>query len=654
MSEAADLKVNIDDAKAEIIAAEGLRASHEIISALEKCKSSSELILDQLPDLLVIMTKEGRILKGNHAASELLECGTEDILNRNFYDAFRTETENIFKSRMTSLVKDRKINQLQFELPIINDSNEVIEYLWTISIFNQVSERRGVLLKVLGKNISKIKEFEKKLSQIFSAIPLGIFTVNGKGKIEWPYSLFTEFLLGQDKLFEKDLEKVLFEPIWGSLDSIQKAGASQVLECIGGEVLWFDMAKIHFPNEVQLKRQTSDGDQYCWLGITYHPIVIENIIEKLMIVLEDRTEVVEARRALEIQKEIENNRNKKIIEIQKCSGTLLESTFNDIDKLLPRIEIEFQQKQFQKAAHSLYSMKVIARTAGFSDLEHHAQSTEDYILQKITNNKINVDWIMQDFASFKKEFNDLKSLCFNLSGRQFGLQLKQADYMEIIHELKDLKKSSDEKTRAHADNILKKLGGGSFTEKAALSSLEERLLKQASLLAQKLGKKVKLFFDWNNIYVIQSEILTFSEIFIHLLNNAIDHGIENPEERVKKGKKKHGSIVLKALKLKNYIKISINDDGIGIEKEKIVQVALRRELVNEKQINKFKNDDIYELMLLPGFSTRDKTDNISGRGIGLNSVDDAARSLGCSKILISSNIHKGTTISFDVPSTNAD
>ncbi len=655
MSEAFKLDQKSEQAKAEIIAAEGLRASHEIITVLEKCKSSSEHIIDQLPDLLVIMTLEGRILKGNLAAVRLMNCRPDDILNLNLFDVFHAETRNIMKSRISSLLKNRELKQLQFELPIVSSSNSQVEHLWTVSVFTQISERRGPLIKVLGKDISKIKEFEKKLSQIFSAIPLGIFTVGPDGKIEWPYSLFTEYLVGQDKLSDQTLDKILFEPIWESLDSIEKTGAGQVVDCIGGDTLWFDMAKLHFPKEVKLTRETPDGIKTCWLGITYHPIVHENTIEKLMIVLEDRTEVVEARRALEMQREIENNKIKKILEIQNCSGALLEVTFNDFDILFPRMENEINSEDYEKVNRTLHAIKGIARTAGFSDLEHHVHAVEDHLLHNTAKQDVEQDWLLNNYHELKSECNELRSLCFALSGRQHGLQIRQADYMEVLHELKELRNTLDTNGKAHTDRILEKLGGGSFAIKILLSTLELRLLKQVAVTAESLGKKVDVKFDWDNIKVIQSEILTFSEIFIHLLNNSIDHGIEHPHERVKIGKPETGTILIKAEVKNRNIQITISDDGRGIDKEKIIKVALNKEIVNEKQINKFKSqEDVLELMLIPGFSTKDKADTISGRGIGLDSVNDAVKSLGCSKLNINSEINKGTTFIFDVPLTTVE
>ncbi|MFW7379927.1 MAG: ATP-binding protein [Oligoflexus sp.] len=644
-----------EQAKTEIIAAEGLRASHEIITALEKCKSSSEHILDQLPDILVIMTLEGRILKGNLAAAGLLEIDPEYILNKNLYDVFQLETRNILRSRITSLLKDREVRQLQFELPIITRSGTQKEHLWTISVFSQISDRRGPLIKVLGKDISKIKEFEKKLSQIFSAIPLGIFTVDINGEIEWPYSLFTEYLLGQDKLAGKKLDKILFEPIWATLDSIEKTGASQVVDCIGGDTLWFDMAKLHFPKEIQFTRETPDGIRTCWLGITYHPIVHENTIEKIMIVLEDRTEVVEARRALELQREVENNKIKKILQIQNCSGSLLEVTFSDFDLLFPRLQNEIKHQDIDKVARTLHGIKGIARTAGFSDLEHHVHEIEDQVLESIRNqDRLELAWLEDAYDKVRTEWSELRSLCFALSGKQHGLQIKQIDYVEVLHELTELQKYLDDHGRRHAEKILEKLGGGKFAKEVELSTLEQRLKKQAAVTAEAVDRNVHLDFKWQGVKIIQNELLTFSEIFIHLLNNSIDHGIEDQSERLKQGKAPEGKICFYAKRNKDHIHFEISDDGRGIDSETVIKLALEREIITDDQAKFLNEQDILSLILAPGFTSKKEVTKISGRGIGLDSVHDAVKALGCLDLQIESEKGKGTKFIFDIPLTTID
>lgn len=284
--------------KPEVAVAAGLRASHEIVAALERCKSSSELILDKLPDLLLIMTEDGRILKANIAASELMKSDVEHVINENFFSLFSRENLNSLKMQISVLLKDASLGQLRFELPICHLQSQVkSEFLWTISRFSQVSDRRGQLIEVVGKDVSTIREFERKLTQVFSAIPLGIVTVNGHGKIEWPYSSYCEYLLAKHQLSGKTLQEVLFGPAWGSLDANEQEAASRFTSLLGLDTVSFDKAKAQLPREVQINRRPESLGNPKWLGISYHPLVSEGRVEKIMLILEDRSAVVEAQRA---------------------------------------------------------------------------------------------------------------------------------------------------------------------------------------------------------------------------------------------------------------------------------------------------------------------------------------------------------------------
>ncbi len=638
------------EVSAEVVAAQGLRASHDVISVLEKCKSSSEQIIQQLPDLFVIMDRNGRVLKGNIEAARLLRCDTEHLLNKNIYDVFGTETRNVFRSRISVLLKDLGVKHLEFELATVDETGANVEYLWTISRFTQISDRRGPLIKILGKDISKVKEFEKKLSQIFSAIPLGIFTVNALGEIEWPYSLYSEFLLGDINLIGKRLESVLFEPVWDTLDPIERTGAMQVVSCIGGDVLWFDLAKLHFPKEVRYRRMTPEGEKNLWLGLTYHPITHENVIEKLLVVIEDRTEVIEARHALDAQREVENNKIKKILEIQACSGPLLEATFSDLEELFPRLKLEVEARDVDKIGRTLHTIKGIVRTARFADMERDVHAMEDVIIVHVSD-KTPVDghWVHESFEKIRLEWVELKSMVFALSGKQTGLHLSQEDFSSAIHELSELRKTLNEDGQKHADRILERLGGGNFAKTKPLSSLEYKIQHQRDVTCATLQKQVDIQFDWAGVEVIQNEMLTFTEIFLHLLNNALDHGVESSEERLMAGKSEIGLVIFRAYIKSDKVHVEVSDDGAGIVRERVVQAAIKREILDPVDALSIGDDEVYDLLLRPGFSSRDETTNISGRGIGLDSVNEAVRSLGGRKLEISSEEGKGTTFWFEVP-----
>ena len=140
------------------------------------------------------------------------------------------------------------------------------------------------------------------------------------------------------------------------------------------------------------------------------------------------------------------------------------------------------------------------------------------------------------------------------------------------------------------------------------------------------------------------------EPLIHLIRNSIDHGIELSDKRVSLGKSEQGTIILKAFSTGNNIVIEIQDDGAGLDGDKILSRAINKGLVNED--HSLNEKDIYNLIFLPGLSTKDTISELSGRGVGMDIVKDKIVSLG-GLIDIETERNVGTTFLLTLPITLA-
>jgi len=137
---------------------------------------------------------------------------------------------------------------------------------------------------------------------------------------------------------------------------------------------------------------------------------------------------------------------------------------------------------------------------------------------------------------------------------------------------------------------------------------------------------------------------------VHLIRNAVDHGIESPEDRIKASKRETGTIQLKAYHKGGNILIEISDDGRGLNKDRILQKALTNGLAESSA--GLADQDIYRFILLPGFSTAEKITDVSGRGVGMDVVKQAVEKLR-GKIEINSRYGAGTTFVTSFPLTLA-
>ncbi len=174
-----------------------------------------------------------------------------------------------------------------------------------------------------------------------------------------------------------------------------------------------------------------------------------------------------------------------------------------------------------------------------------------------------------------------------------------------------------------------------------------RMVRQ---LARDLGKKINLEIIGAETELDRTVIDEIGDPLVHLLRNAIDHGIEMPEVRRAKGKPEEGTVKLKAYHSGNHVFIEIEDDGAGINREKVLQKAINKGIISKQNAANLTDKQVYELIFASGFSTADKISDISGRGVGLDVVKSTIESLGGS-VTIDSEEGIGSTFSIQLPLT---
>lgn len=170
-------------------------------------------------------------------------------------------------------------------------------------------------------------------------------------------------------------------------------------------------------------------------------------------------------------------------------------------------------------------------------------------------------------------------------------------------------------------------------------------------MCKKLDKDVQLEIIGEDTEVDKNIIEHISDPLMHLVRNAIDHGIETREERLLKGKSEIGTITLEAKNAGSDVLIIIKDDGKGLDKGKIIKKAKENGLLY-KPDNEMSDKEIFNLILLPGFSTKDNISEFSGRGVGMDVVKKNVETVGGS-ISVDSIAGIGTTITVKIPLTLA-
>lgn len=183
-----------------------------------------------------------------------------------------------------------------------------------------------------------------------------------------------------------------------------------------------------------------------------------------------------------------------------------------------------------------------------------------------------------------------------------------------------------------------------------LSFAFNRLLRMAHDMSQRLGKKVELVFHGEQTEIDKTVIDRLIDPLMHLTRNSLDHGIELPADRLAAGKPETGCITLKAYQKGGNVVIEVRDDGRGLSHERIFAKAVERSMVSSSSI--LSPEEIAELIFLPGFSTVESVNDLSGRGVGMDVVRNNIRSLGGS-VEIATQPGRGTCFTLRLPLTLA-
>lgn len=185
-----------------------------------------------------------------------------------------------------------------------------------------------------------------------------------------------------------------------------------------------------------------------------------------------------------------------------------------------------------------------------------------------------------------------------------------------------------------------------------LANLFERMVRVGRKIGRELGRQVRMEVTGEHTELDKLIVEDLADPLMHLIRNAIDHGIEPPEDREQKGKDTEGVVKLAAAAQGNHVLVEVSDDGRGIDPDKTVQSAIEKGLVTREQAREMSRREIYSLLFMPGFSTRKEVSEYSGRGVGMDVVKTNITELS-GVIDVDSTPGQGMTVTVTLPITLA-
>lgn len=171
-------------------------------------------------------------------------------------------------------------------------------------------------------------------------------------------------------------------------------------------------------------------------------------------------------------------------------------------------------------------------------------------------------------------------------------------------------------------------------------------------LAKSEGKHINLVIEGKEIELDRTVLDEIGDPLVHLLRNAVDHGVESSEERLKAGKPSEGLVRLAASRQRNTVLIEVQDDGKGMDPAKLKDTAVKKGLMSKEEAAKLCDEEAFNLIFLPGFSTNTVITDVSGRGVGMDVVKTKIESLG-GNVSVRSALGEGSVVTLQLPLTIA-
>ena len=190
------------------------------------------------------------------------------------------------------------------------------------------------------------------------------------------------------------------------------------------------------------------------------------------------------------------------------------------------------------------------------------------------------------------------------------------------------------------------------TRMQPIKKVFDKIPRQVRELKSKLGREVNLIIEGEMTEVDKTLVEELSDPMVHMIRNALDHGIESPADRKEMGKAPEGTLSIRAFYEGNNVVIQVAEDGKGIDPIKMREVAVKKGVIDEDQARSISDEDAQRLIFAPGFSTAEQLSDVSGRGVGMDVVNNKISSIKGS-VDVKSEVGVGTTFSIYLPLTLA-
>ncbi|BAX62190.1 MCP four helix bundle domain-containing protein [Burkholderia stabilis] len=484
------------------------------------------------------------------------------------------------------------------------------------------------MIEKIQENAAQLKQKTADIQAMLQNMQQGILTVVEGGVVHAEYSAYLETIFETSDIAGRDLMALVFDDSAIGADARSQVDAA-VHACLGEDSMNFEFNAHLLVNEVA--KRMPDGREK-WLDLSWSAITDEtDTVVRLMLCVRDVTEI----RELTAQAGEQQRRLEMIGEILSISQDKFHDFVHSAKGFLS--ENERMIRQHERADHSIvaalfrnmHTIKGNARTYSLQHLTnivHEAEQAYESLRRADAGPDWNRDALMDDLARVREavdRYATINAVTLGRSGEpaQGGVDYLMVERAHISESLRvldgaDPANASDwQAARDAVRRMLSQLGTQGIGE--ALGGVIESLPS----LAAELGKPAPVMHIDSHGHRVRSEIgATLKNVFMHLLRNSIDHGIESSEERRAAGKAASGTIDIAVGVGGGELWFVLGDDGRGLALDRIRGIARERGWIDAGNEAALTDEAVAELIFRPGFSTAHAVTEVSGRGVGMDAV----------------------------------
>jgi HPt (histidine-containing phosphotransfer) domain-containing protein/CHASE1-domain containing sensor protein len=512
----------------------------------------------------------------------------------------------------------------------------------------KLAEANATLERKVEERTRELVDAHAEIKEILDNLDDVVITVEPDLTVGRTFSASSKRVLGIGEIAGAGLKSLLFKDL-----DIHEQEASRHMFALD-MLSSFDQFQWSISSDELLKVITfrmPNGAGERTLSLRYSPVFDGDTLRKVVVVAADITEILALRASLAAREKESTLRDSIISELAAADKAAVHGFFAEMDERLDVVKAFAaapSQTTIADVMRPLHTLKGSARAVGLRALARVVHEAEDSLAPR------EMDQATTDEAESDAERIDLGALVGDAIATcgeyrrvftdVFASSSAPGGNAKVMGRLRSLLESgkTDRRELVHWLDAVK------ANQAVSVADLFEAFRPSVCELSTQLQKQVELEIPLWDLYVDAALKGVINETFIHGLRNAIDHGIELPEERAQAGKPLPGRLWLEFARHGSDVTLMLCDDGRGVDLKRLHMLATERGLVSVPQAE-MKDDEILDLLFAPGFSTKQTVTDVSGRGVGLDAVRASLSKMG-GTCRILSVFGKGARFEVSIPS----